>query len=71
MERLAPGTRVKLTGKAVKGYLHGYHRKGKVDWLKRRGTLHCASRTYAYVVWDGTKSADQMPIKAIEEETET
>jgi hypothetical protein len=67
MSRLKSGDRVKPTEQAIKGLVkHHWNRSSKVDWRTRQGNVHKVNSHTALVVWDGLKSFDPMPIRALE-----
>lgn len=40
--------------------------KNKIDWHKRRGVFSSGNEDLVLIRWDGCKSCEQLPIKAIE-----
>ena len=59
------GDRVKLTARAAAAFKR---RSDKFDWTDRRGVVEriTANKASAIVLWDGRKSREYMPIRAIE-----
>jgi hypothetical protein len=40
--------------------------KVRVDWKSRRGIVHRCSDSEVYIRWDGLKSLEAVPFKAVE-----
>ena len=61
------GDRVKLTARVAAAF-NGSRRARKFDWTDRRGVVEriTANQAAAMVLWDGRKSADDVPIRSIE-----
>jgi hypothetical protein len=65
------GDRVKLTDNAARTFMRGVAMPRKrntkvVDWFQRRGAVISATAKYVIVHWDGRKTYDQWPLRAIE-----
>jgi hypothetical protein len=58
------GDRVKLTARVAAAF----NKARKFDWTDRRGVVErvTANKAAAMVLWDGRKSADDVPIRSIE-----
>ena len=61
------GDRVKLIARVAAAF-NGSNRTRKFDWTDRRGVVEriTANKAAAMVLWDGRKSADDVPIRSIE-----
>lgn len=61
------GDRVKLTARVAAAF-NNNKRPGKFDWTVRRGIVEriSANKVHAFVLWDGRKSPDELPISGIE-----
>ena len=61
------GERVKLTARVAAAF-NNNKRPGKIDWIDWRGTIEriAANKVHALVIWDGRKTADELPINGIE-----
>ena len=61
------GDRVKLSAR-VAACFNNNRRPGKFDWTARRGVVDRISvnKVRAFVLWDGRKSPDELPINGIE-----
>ena len=61
------GDRVKLIARVAAAF-NGSNRARKFDWTDRRGVVEriTANKAAAMVLWDGRKSADDVPIRSIE-----
>jgi hypothetical protein len=63
MTRFQPGDRVTLTKRAAVSLNHNMH-PGRIDWRGRRGVIGRISRSgEAFVLWDGRRSLDPMPLR--------
>lgn len=61
------GDRVKLTARVAAAF-NNNKRPGKLDWTDRRGVIEriSANKVHAFVLWDGRKTPDELPINGIE-----
>jgi hypothetical protein len=61
------GDQVKLTARVAAAF-NKHKRPGKFDWTDRRGVIEriSANKVSAFVLWDGRKSPDELPINGIE-----
>jgi hypothetical protein len=61
------GDRVKLTGRVAAAF-NNNKRPGRIDWADRRGVIEriAANKVHAFVIWDGRKTPDELPINGIE-----
>jgi hypothetical protein len=61
------GDRVRLTARVAAAF-NNNKRPGQFDWTGRRGVVAriSANKANAIVLWDGRKSADDVPIRSIE-----
>jgi hypothetical protein len=63
---------VKLNDKGVRAYMGtggaGKYCRPRPDWQSRTGTIakYSRNRSLAYVVWDGTRYFDPVPVDLIE-----
>jgi hypothetical protein len=64
MTPFVPGDSVKLTNRFA-AVLSSTPR-AKHDWKKRRGVIRKCNSKIAYVVWDGTRSMDPLPVSVVE-----
>jgi hypothetical protein len=62
MTPFTPGQQVKLTGNLLKARMQ----TRRIDWLKRRGAVSHCNNYSVYVVWNGCKSAEELPVRAVE-----
>ena len=71
MNGLSVGDRVKLTDRYASVLMRSNGPKPKVmDWKARRGEV-CRLNSYSvFVLWDGRRSPDPFPYKAVEKVTE-
>ena len=67
MEMIKRGDRVKLTARVAAAF-NNNRRPGKIDWIDRRGVIAriSANKVHAFVLWDGRKTPDELPINGIE-----
>jgi hypothetical protein len=67
LKMIKRGDRVKLTARVAAAF-NNNKRPGKFDWVDRRGVVEriTANKAAAIVLWDGRKSADDVPIRSIE-----
>jgi hypothetical protein len=42
--------------------------KTRVDWKSRRGIVHRCNEHSVYVVWDGNRASETLPVKAVTRE---
>ena len=61
------GDRVKLTARVAAAF-NKNKRPNKFDWAHRRGVVEriTVNKVHAFVLWDGRKSPDEVPINGIE-----
>ena len=61
---------IKLNEKGVRAYKStgGAVYRPKLDWSKRTGKVakYSRDRSLAYVMWDGTRTFDRIPVHLIE-----
>lgn len=38
----------------------------RVDWVSREGVVHHMNGHAVFIIWDGVKRQDQLPIKGVE-----
>ncbi len=66
---------IRLNEKGVRAYMAGGGARYRLrkDWQSRTGTIvrYNRNRTMAYVIWDGTRSCDLVPVNLIESVAET
>jgi hypothetical protein len=72
VRKFARGDRVKLTDLMVRTIMRGVSKPRKrdndryVNWERRFGEVMSASSTNVVVLWDGRKTYDQWPPRALE-----
>jgi hypothetical protein len=61
------GDRVKLTARVAAAF-NNNKRPGRFDWNDRRGVIEriSANKVSAFVLWEGRKTPDEIPIHGIE-----
>jgi hypothetical protein len=61
---------IKLNDKGVRAYMSagGAVYRHKAEWSKRTGKVakYSRDRSHAYVMWDGTRSFDRVPVNLLE-----
>jgi hypothetical protein len=62
MTRFQPGDRITLTKRGAASLNNNMH-PGRVDWRGRRGVIGRISRSEAFVLWDGRRSLDPVPLR--------
>jgi hypothetical protein len=69
LKMIKRGDRVKLTARVAAAF-NNSKRTHKFDWTDRRGVVEriTTNKAAAMVLWDGRKSADDVPIRSIEVE---
>ena len=67
LKMIKRGDRVKLTARVAAAFSNS-KRARKFDWTGRRGVVEriTTNKAAAMVLWDGRKSADDVPIRSIE-----
>jgi hypothetical protein len=67
LKMIKRGDRVKLIARVAAAFSSS-KRARKFDWTDRRGVVEriTANKAAAMVLWDGRKSADDVPIRSIE-----
>ena len=59
-----PGEQVRLTSRFAA--VLNKSTKRRVDWLGRKGVVRRCNSRSAYIVWEGCKSIDPVPVKGVE-----
>lgn len=62
----SPGDRVRLTARCAEVFNRG--RRHRVDWTIRVGTVEMIGRCGVKVRWDGCRSGDQWPLRALQKD---
>jgi hypothetical protein len=62
MARFQPGDRVTLNKRAAVSLNNNMH-PGRIDWRGRCGVIGRISRHGAFVLWDGRRSLDPIPLR--------
>lgn len=63
---LSPGDRVRLTAHCAEVFNRG--RRRRVNWATRIGTVRAAGHDSAEVRWDGCRSNDKWPLRALQKD---
>lgn len=64
MKPFSPGDHVKMASRLADSL--AANRRSKVDWMTRRGVIHCVNSSAVAVLWDGLKGLDRLPLAAVE-----
>jgi hypothetical protein len=59
------GARVRLSEKYALALMR--RQKNRINWVARRGVvIRCSKKGEVYIVWDGCRSADAVPLRAVD-----
>lgn len=67
MKMYAVGDEVKLTDRFAATLMR--RPTNKLNWAARRGVVNNINRIHVFVTWSGNRSAEQLPLAAVEMST--